>query len=70
MLKKFKKWFSCMRCHGTKNVTVAGELYSREWLRENRPSDYADILVNGGWLAPAITKVCPRCESATNKEIK
>lgn len=67
MFKNLRVWFSCLRCHGTKVVTVPGEPFSREWLRENRPSDYADVLVNGGWVAPAITKPCPRCTYTTKE---
>ncbi len=56
-------WQACWKCSGRGYVTVAGDRYTREELR-TRPelaATYADILVNGGWAAPAIKRVCPSC---------
>jgi hypothetical protein len=51
----------CWTCWGKGFITVPGPRYSKQWLKENDPSAWADIMVNGGWYAPALKKQCPNC---------
>ena len=53
----------CWACDGRGWREAAGEPYTREELR-TRPElarEYAEILVNGGWAAPAVRRPCGKC---------
>lgn len=58
---KPKWWQACLRCEGKGYRVVAGERYTRAWLRENDPATWADVMVNGGWAAKAERVPCRGC---------
>jgi hypothetical protein len=63
----FKRLFKrCWKCGGKGYRTVAGTHYTREELRtrEDLQGIYVDILLNGGWAAPAVKETCPKCNGS------
>jgi hypothetical protein len=60
----------CWKCMGKGHLIEEGPHYTRHELR-TRPElvgTYADILLNGGWAAPAIKVECPKCNGTGRRK--